>query len=61
MALVTWVCIYPALNLVLFLLMPYIRDLPQLVATFFITILLVPIMGILMSKAQEVFKGWLSR
>ena len=61
MAVVTWFCIYPVLNLVLFVLGPYIRDLPQLLATFFMTILLVPLMGILISTAQERFKGWLAR
>ncbi len=61
MALITWVCLYPTLNLVLFLLKSHIENLPQLVGTFLISIFVVPIMGILIAKAQEAFKGWLSR
>lgn len=61
MAIVTWICLYPTLNLVLFLLKPYIEDLPQLVGTLLITIFVVPIMGILISQAQKIWKGWLSK
>jgi uncharacterized protein len=59
MALLTWICIYPTLNILLYLLMPHISDLHPLLRTFILTIILVPIMGILLNFMQNKFKNWI--
>lgn len=59
MAILTWLCIYPLINILFFLLMPYLTDLHQLVKTLIITIILVPIMGILLALLQKKYWSWL--
>lgn len=56
MALLTWICIYPALNILLYLLMPHISDLHPLLRTFILTLILVQIMGILLNLMQIKFR-----
>jgi uncharacterized protein len=61
MALLTWLCIYPLVNILFALLMPHIGHLHNMLKTFVLTIILVPIMGILTEKLQKRFKNWLQR
>ncbi len=59
MAVVSWMCIYPLLNVLLFLLTPYLKDHSQLIQTLILTLFLVPIMAVLLPKVQLYFKDWL--
>ena len=59
MAVLTWVCIYPLINIIFFLLMPHIGHWHPLLKTFLVTILIVPVMGIMLGALQKKFNGWL--
>ena len=59
MMVLSWVCIYPLLNIISFLVMPYLSDLHQLVRTLVSTIILVPLMVLLLSVLQRRFRNWL--
>lgn len=61
MALLTWICIYPLINILFIVLMPHIGHLPNFVKTFIMTLILVPLMGILLEKLQKRFQHWLHR
>jgi uncharacterized protein len=61
MALLTWACIYPLLNLLLWLLMPHIISWHPLLRTLMLTVILVPIMGIVLGALTKRFAGWLTR
>jgi len=59
MALLTWLCIYPLINILFAFLMPHIGHLPNLIKTLIMTLILVPIMGFLLGLLQKRFKNWL--
>ncbi len=61
MALLTWCIIYPLINILFALLMPHIGHLHNLIKTLIMTVILVPIMGILIGLAQKRFADWLTR
>lgn len=61
MALLTWLCIYPLLNLILFLLMPHLTAWHPLLKTLLSTIILVPLMGIALNFLQARVGDWLYR
>jgi hypothetical protein len=61
MALITWICIYPLINLLFILLMPHIGHLPNLLKTLILTLILVPVSGIFIGLLQKRFKNWLHR
>jgi uncharacterized protein len=61
MALLTWLCIYPLINILFVLLMPYIAHLPNLLKTLILTLILVPVMGVILGKLQKRFQNWLCR
>lgn len=55
MALLSWLCNYPLLNILFFLLMPYIGHLNSLLKT----LILVPLMGIILGLLQKRLYSWL--
>jgi antibiotic biosynthesis monooxygenase (ABM) superfamily enzyme len=61
MVLLTWLCTYTLVNILFALLMPHIGHLHNLLKTFILTIILVPLMQILSGKLQKHFKDWLYR
>jgi len=61
MALLTWLCIYPLLNILFFFLMPHVGHLHVLLRTLIITLILVPIMGALLGLLQTKFWNWLTK
>ena len=61
MAMLTWLCIYPLLNILFFFLMPLIGHLHVLLRTLVITLILVPIMGALIGFLQTKFWTWLTK
>jgi len=46
MLLISWLFVYPVINLMFVFIFPLLVDLPQLAKTFVFTVILVPIMGI---------------
>jgi antibiotic biosynthesis monooxygenase (ABM) superfamily enzyme len=44
--LISWLFVYPVINLMFALVFPLIKDYPQLVKTLIFTVILVPLMGI---------------
>ncbi len=44
--LVSWLFVYPVINVLFALLFPILQDLPQLLKTLVFTVILVPLMGI---------------
>lgn len=61
MALLTWVCIYPLINLIFFTVMPRIEPWHPLLKTLLTTLLLVPLMGVLLGALQRWAGEWLYR
>lgn len=59
MAILTWICIYPLINIIFFSLMPHIEHWNPLLKTLLVTILLVPLMGVLLGILQKRFSHWL--
>jgi antibiotic biosynthesis monooxygenase (ABM) superfamily enzyme len=61
LALLSWLCIYPLINLLFATLMPLIAPCPVLLRTLLMSLMLVPLMGLLMGFLQTRFKDWLHR
>lgn len=61
MSLLTWICIYPLINILSFLLMPLIQSWNPLLRTLLLSLLLVPLMGWLLGSLQKRFGTWLYR
>jgi antibiotic biosynthesis monooxygenase (ABM) superfamily enzyme len=61
MALLTWLIIYPLINILFAFLMPHIGNFHNLVKTLILTLILVPTMGIILGFAQKKFINWLTR
>ena len=59
MMVLSWICIYPLLNIISFLVIPYLSGLPQLLRTLISTLILVPLMVLLLSRLQRRFRNWL--
>lgn len=59
MMLLTWVCIYPLINLIFLTLMPHIESWHPLVKTFVVTVILVPLMGLSLGLLQKKLYKWL--
>ena len=58
MLLISWLFVYPVINLMFVLIFPLLVDLPQLAKTFVFTVILVPIMGIVIPKLHKKFWNW---
>jgi antibiotic biosynthesis monooxygenase (ABM) superfamily enzyme len=61
MALLTWLCVYPLINLIFFVLMPFIGHWPTLLRTLLVSLVLVPLMGLTLGRLQLRFAAWLCR
>ena len=59
MMVLSWICIYPLLNIISFFLNPYLSHLHQLTRTLISTLLLVPLMVLLLGRLQHRFRAWL--
>lgn len=59
--LVSWLFVYPVINLLFAVLMPFIKDFPQLLKTLILTVLLVPLMGIGIPLLHQKFAGWIRK
>lgn len=59
--LVSWLFVYPVINLLFAVLMPFIKDFPQLLKTLILTVILVPLMGIGIPLLHQKFAGWIRK
>lgn len=60
MLIVTWLAIYPLLNLVNFLFQPLLNPLPSLIRSFIVTVVLLLITTyVVMPRLTKLFAGWL--
>jgi antibiotic biosynthesis monooxygenase (ABM) superfamily enzyme len=59
MLLISWLFVYPVINLMFVFIFPLLVDLPQLAKTFVFTVILVPIMGIVIPKLHKKFWNWI--
>ncbi|MEY4330887.1 MAG: hypothetical protein RL609_1635 [Bacteroidota bacterium] len=59
--LVSWLFVYPVINILFALLFPIIQDLPQLVKTLILTLILVPLMGICIPLLHKKFWNWITK
>lgn len=61
MLLISWLFVYPVINLMFALVFPLIKDFPQLVKTLIFTLILVPLMGIVIPKLHKRFWNWITK
>ena len=61
MALLSWISIYPLINIIFFTIMPYIAGWHPLLKTLLVTIILVPAMGLMVGALQKRFGAWLHK
>jgi uncharacterized protein len=61
MALLSWMVIYPLINILFALLMPHIAHLHNLLKTLIMTLILVPLMGVILGKLQVKYYNWLRK
>jgi antibiotic biosynthesis monooxygenase (ABM) superfamily enzyme len=59
--LVSWIFVYPLINIMFALLMPLVKDYPQLLKTLIFTLILVPVMGISIPKLHKKFWNWITK
>lgn len=60
MMLVTWLFVYPVINLLFALVFPLVSELHQLVKTLIFTLILVPLMGVVVPVLHRRFWGWIT-
>ena len=61
MVLISWLFVYPVINIMFALVFPLIKDFPQLVKTLIFTVILVPLMGIVIPKLHKRFWNWITK
>ncbi len=59
--LISWLFVYPVINILFATLFPIIKDLPQLVKTLILTLILVPLMGLIIPKLHKRFWAWITK
>ena len=59
MMLISWLFVYPVINIMFALIFPLIKDFPQLVKTLIFSIILVPIMGMAIPSLHKKFWQWI--
>lgn len=59
MLFISWLFVYPVINIMFALIFPIISDLPQLVKTLIFTLILVPLMGMVIPKLHKRFWAWI--
>lgn len=59
MILISWLFVYPVVNLMFFLIFPLLSEMHQLLKTLVFTVILVPIMGVIIPKLHHRFWKWI--
>mgnify|MGYP007065952355 CR=1 FL=1 len=61
MLLVSWLFIYPLINVMFAVVFPLVKEQHQLVKTLVFTLILVPIMGIFLPLLHKRFWSWITK
>jgi antibiotic biosynthesis monooxygenase (ABM) superfamily enzyme len=61
MLFISWLFVYPVINIMFALVFPLIKDFPQLVKTLIFTLILVPLMGMIIPKLHKRFWKWICK
>jgi len=61
MIFISWLFVYPVVNVMFALLFPLLSDLPQLAKTLVFTLILVPLMGVVLPKLHQRFWAWITK
>lgn len=56
---ISWLFVYPVINIMFALIFPLISSLPQLLKTLVFTLILVPLMGLAIPKLHKRFWAWI--
>ncbi len=59
--LLTWLFVYPVINVLFALLMPLLKEQHQFVKTLVLTVILVPLLGVFLPVLQQKFHTWLRK
>ena len=59
--LLTWLFVYPVINVLFMLLMPLMSEQNQWVKTLVLTLILVPLMGAVLPRLHQRFGSWISK
>jgi antibiotic biosynthesis monooxygenase (ABM) superfamily enzyme len=59
--LISWLFVYPVINIMFALVFPLIKDFPQLVKTLIFTVMLVPLMGVCIPMLHKKFWNWITK
>lgn len=58
---ISWLFVYPVINILFATFFPIIKDFPQLVKTLILTLILVPLMGLVIPKLHKRFWAWITK
>ena len=61
MLLISWLFVYPTINIMFATIFPLIQEFHQLVKTLIFTLILVPLMGIIIPKLHKKFWNWITK
>jgi len=61
MIVISWLFVYPVVNVMFALLFPLLADLPQLLKTLVFTLILVPLMAVAIPALHKQFWGWITK
>jgi len=56
---VSWLFVYPVINIMFALVFPLVKDFPQLLKTLIFTVILVPLMGYFIPMMHKKFWNWI--
>ena len=56
---VSWLFVYPVINIMFALVFPLVKDFPQLLKTLIFTVILVPVMGYFIPMMHKKFWNWI--
>lgn len=59
--LLTWLFVYPVINVLFMLLMPLMAEQNQWVKTLVLTLILVPLMGAVLPRLHQRFGSWIAK
>ena len=59
--LLTWLFVYPLINVLFMLLMPLMAEQNQWVKTLVLTLILVPLMGAVLPRLHQRFGSWIAK
>lgn len=59
--LITWLFVYPVINILFATVFPLVKEQHQLVKTLVITLILVPILGICLPILHKKFDAWIRK